>query len=563
MTSSLPPFVIFLVAGLLAVVVRGRLRSALLLATPVVSALTLIDLQPGTTVEVGIMGLELTLMRVDELSLLFGYLFHLAAFIGILYSLHVKDTLQQSTSVLYAGSAVGAAFAGDLITFFLFWELLAITSVFLIWASRTPSAIRAGIRYLVLQVGSGVTLLAGIIFYAHGTGGIAFNEIGLDAPGGLLIFLGLGLKCGFPLLHMWLTDAYPEATPTGSVFLCMFTTKVAVMALARGFPGAEPLIYIGAAMTFFPIFFAVIENDLRRVLAFSMINQLGFMVCGIGIGTALALNGAVSHAFNDVLFKGLLFMAVGAVITMTGRSKASDLGGLYKTMPITATLCIIGAATISAIPLFAGFVSKSMVMQAALNEGHPVIWLFLLFASVGVLEHAGIKIPFFAFFAHDSGLRPGEPPTNMLLAMGISAVLCIAIGTWPATLYSLLPYDASYEPYDMTHVIVQLQLLMFGGLAVFWMMRTGRYPTEERAINLEFDWFYRRLLPSWIRAGGSALAPIRAGYARMVHARGEDLLNFLTRHHGNTGTLARTWPTGSMALWVAILLALFVVAYYV
>ena len=563
MTSSLPPFVIFLVAGLLAVVVRGRLRSALLLATPVVSALTLIDLQPGTTVEVGIMGLELTLMRVDELSLLFGYLFHLAAFIGILYSLHVKDTLQQSTSVLYAGSAVGAAFAGDLITFFLFWELLAITSVFLIWASRTPSAIRAGIRYLVLQVGSGVTLLAGIIFYAHGTGGIAFNEIGLDAPGGLLIFLGLGLKCGFPLLHMWLTDAYPEATPTGSVFLCMFTTKVAVMALARGFPGAEPLIYIGAAMTFFPIFFAVIENDLRRVLAFSMINQLGFMVCGIGIGTALALNGAVSHAFNDVLFKGLLFMAVGAVITMTGRSKASDLGGLYKTMPITATLCIIGAATISAIPLFAGFVSKSMVMQAALNEGHPVIWLFLLFASVGVLEHAGIKIPFFAFFAHDSGLRPGEPPTNMLLAMGISAVLCIAIGIWPATLYSLLPYDASYEPYDMTHVIVQLQLLMFGGLAVFWMMRTGRYPTEERAINLEFDWFYRRLLPSWIRAGGSALAPIRAGYARMVHARGEDLLNFLTRHHGNTGTLARTWPTGSMALWVAILLALFVVAYYV
>ena len=563
MMSSVPPFVIFLVAGLLAIFVRGRLRSALLLATPFVSALTLIDLQPGTSVEVGIMGLELTLMRVDELSLLFGYLFHLGAFIGILYSLHVKDTLQQSTSVLYAGSAVGAAFAGDLITFFLFWELLAITSVFLIWASRTPSAIRAGIRYLVLQVGSGVTLLAGILFYAHGTGGIAFNEIGLDSPGGLLIFLGLGLKCGFPLLHMWLTDAYPEATPTGSVFLCMFTTKVAVMALARGFPGAEPLIYIGTAMTFFPIFFAVIENDLRRVLAFSMINQLGFMVCGIGIGTALALNGAVSHAFNDVLFKGLLFMAMGAVITMTGRSKASDLGGLYKTMPITATLCIIGAATISAIPLFAGFVSKSMVMQAALNEGHPVIWMFLLFASVGVLEHAGIKIPFFAFFAHDSGLRPGEPPVNMLLAMGVSAVLCMVIGIWPATLYSLLPYDASYAPYDMTHVIVQLQLLMFGGLAVFWMMRTGRYPTEERAINLEFDWFYRRLLPSWVKAGGSALAPVRAGYARMIDSRGEALLNFLTRHHGNSGTLARTWPTGSMALWVAILLALFVVAYYI
>ena len=562
--SGLPPFAIFLVAGLLAAVTRGPLRAALMLATPLVSAWTLLGLEPGTQITVSLMGLELVLMRVDGLSLLFGWLFHLGAFIGILYALHVRDGMQQVTSMLYAGSAVGAAFAGDLVTFFLFWETLAVTSVFLIWASRTPAAIKAGIRYLVLQVGSGVTLLAGILMYAHGTGGIAFDEIGLDAPGGLLIFLGLGLKCGFPLLHMWLTDAYPEATPTGSVFLCMFTTKVAIAALARGFPGTEALIYIGTAMTFFPIYFAVIENDLRRVLAYSMINQLGFMVCGIGLGTALALNGAVSHAFNDVLFKGLLFMSMGAVLTMTGRSKASDLGGLYKTMPITATLCIIGACTISAIPLFAGFVSKSMVMQAALNEGHTIIWLFLLFASVGVLEHAGIKIPFFAFFAHDSGLRPGEPPINMLLAMGIAAVLCVVIGTWPgATLYPLLPYDASYEPYDMTHVIVQLQLLMFGALAVFWMMRTGRYPTEERAINLDADWLYRRLLPAWIRAGGRALTPLREGWSRMLEARGKDLMTFLTRHHGMSGTLARTWPIGSMALWVAILLALFVVAYYV
>ncbi len=560
--SSLPPFAIFMLAGLIAGLTRGRLRGALLLATPVVSAFGLTGLEPGMSLSVGILGLDLTIMRVDRLSLLFGYLFHLGAFIGILYSLHVRDTMQQVAAVLYAGSAVGAAFAGDLVTFFLFWELLAVSSVFLIWASRTPAAIRAGLRYLVLQVGSGVTLLAGILIYAHGTGGIAFDEIGLDAPGGLLIFLGLGLKCGFPLLHMWLTDAYPEATPTGSVFLCMFTTKVAIAALARGFPGAEPLIYIGTAMTFFPIFFAVIENDLRRVLAYSMINQLGFMVCGIGLGTALALNGAVSHAFNDVLFKGLLFMSMGAVLTMTGRSKASELGGLYRTMPITATLCLIGAATISAIPLFAGFVSKSMVMQAALNEGYPVIWMFLLFASVGVLEHAGIKIPFFAFFAHDSGLRPSEPPLNMLLAMGVAAVLCIVIGTWPSTLYSLLPWDASYEPYDMTHVITQIQLLMFGALAVFWMMRTGRYPAEVRAINLDADWLYRRLLPDWIRAAGRLLAPVRAGWQRQLEARGRDLLGLLTRHHGMTGTLARTWPTGSMALWVAILLALFVVVYY-
>jgi multicomponent Na+:H+ antiporter subunit D len=421
----------------------------------------------------------------------------------------------------------------------------------------------AGFRYLVLQIGSGVTLLAGILVYVYVTGRVDIGHIGLGAPGGWLIMLALGLKCGFPLLHMWLTDAYPESTPTGTVFLCMFTTKCAVYALTRTFAGAEPLIYIGTVMTVFPIFFAVIENDLRRVLSFSMINQLGFMVCGVGLGSALALNGAVSHAFNDVLFKGLLFMSMGAVLTMTGRSKASDLGGLYKTMPQTATLCIIGAASISAIPLFCGFVSKSMIMQAALDQGYTVIWFFLLFASVGVLEHAGIKIPFFAFFAHDSGLRPAEPPANMRLAMAVAATLCILIGAFPeATLYRLLPFDADYHPYDMTHVITQLQLVMFGGLAVFWMMRTGRYPAEERAINLEFDWVYRRLLPSALGGTERTLAPAWAGIKRGLLGQFSSLVALLFRYHGPSGALAKTWPTGSMALWVAVLLAVFVMAYY-
>jgi multicomponent Na+:H+ antiporter subunit D len=374
--------------------------------------------------------------------------------------------------------------------------------------------------------------------------------------------LALGLKCGFPLLHMWLTDAYPEATPTGTVFLCMFTTKVAIYALTRTFPGAEPLIYIGVAMTFFPIFFAVIENDLRRVLSYSMINQLGFMVCGIGLGSALALNGAVSHAFNDVLFKGLLFMAMGAVLTMTGTTRASELGGLYKSMPQTTVLCLVGAASISAIPLFSGFVSKSMIMQAALDQDHVIVWFFLLFASVGVLEHAGIKIPFFAFFAHDANIRTAEPPLNMRLAMLTAAVLSIAIGIWPSLLYGLLPFDATYHPYDTTHVVTQCQLLMFGALAVFWMMRHGNYPAEIRAINLDGDWLYRRLLPDFVRAAGRVFTPADARLRAAATGQLRSMLNFLERHHGPAGILARTWPTGSMAIWVAILLAVFVAAYY-
>ena len=564
MPTELPPFLPFFIVALLAAVTRGRLRAALMLATPILGAVALTGIATGDLLQVRILGYTLTPVRVDELSLMFGYLFHLGALIAVIYALHTRDTLQHTTAMIYTGSALGAVFAGDLISFFLFWELLTLSSVFLVWARRTPQAMAAGFRYLILQIVSGVTLLAGIIVYVYVTGQVDMEHIGLEAPGGWLIMLALGLKCGFPLLHMWLTDAYPESTPTGAVFLCMFTTKCAIYALTRTFAGAEPLIYIGTAMTFFPIFFAVIENDLRRVLSYSMINQLGFMVCGVGLGSALALNGAVSHAFNDVLFKGLLFMSMGAVLTMTGRTRASDLGGLYKTMPQTATLCIIGAASISAIPLFCGFVSKSMIMQAALDQGHMVIWFFLLFASVGVLEHAGIKIPFFAFFAHDSGLRPAEPPVNMRLAMAVAAVLCVVIGAFPeATLYRLLPFDADYQPYDMTHVITQMQLLLFGGLAVFWMMRTGRYPAEERAINLDFDWLYRRVLPSGLSAVERALRPgwdgIRIGVLRQFYG----FVNLLFRYHGPSGALAKTWPTGSMALWVAVLLAVFVIAYYV
>jgi multicomponent Na+:H+ antiporter subunit D len=406
-----------------------------------------------------------------------------------------------------------------------------------------------------------VLLLAGTLLHLQQGGTLAFTRIGLDGLSGWLIFTAFGIKCAFPFLHNWLTDAYPEATPTGTVFLSAMTTKVAVYALARGFPGTELLIWIGAAMTCFPIFYAVIENDLRRVLAYSMINQIGFMVCAIGIGTTLALNGAVAHAFNEVIFKGLLLMSMGAVLHVTGRSNGSDLGGLYKTMPKTAALCIVGALSISAFPLFSGFVSKAVIMSAVLDAGHDWIWLLLLFASAGVFHHAGIKIPFFAFFARDAGIRATEPPRNMLLAMLLAATLCVFIGVYPGALYRLLPFAMDYDPYDATHVISQLQLLCFAALAFTWLKLQGIYPPELRAVNLDFDWTYRRLLPGIYRGLLAALQPvdrtIRSGTVNLVN----NSIAALFRHHGPQGLLARTWPTGSMVLWVAVLLGAYLLAF--
>jgi multicomponent Na+:H+ antiporter subunit D len=563
MSAEFPTALILILGAVPVPILRGWVRRAWILALPVLAFVQLVGLQHGSFGEVHLLDYTLVLMRVDRLSLLFGYVFLIAAGLSAVYALHRDDAVQQVAALVYAGSTLGAVFAGDLLTLFIFWELTAVSSVLLIWARRTDRAYRAGMRYVVIQLVSGLLLLAGSLVYLQQGGSLAFGHFSLGQPGAWLILAAFGIKSSFPLLHNWLQDAYPEATETGTVVLSAFTTKLGIYALARGFAGTEMLIWVGALMTAFPIFYAVIENDLRRVLAYSMTNQLGFMVVGIGLGTDLALNGAVAHAFADILFKALLFMSMGAVLLRTGTVKGTDLGGLYKSMPWTTGFCIVGAASISAFPLFSGFVTKSMVMAAAASEGHPLVWLVLLFASAGVFHHAGIKIPYFAFFSHDSGIRCKEAPLNMLVAMGCAAALCIGIGSFPGALYSLLPYPVSYVPYTGGHVLAQLQLLVFSALAFAWLMRTGIYPPELHSVNLDSDWFYRRLgagAAAALVSGSSALYRCTAALADRGLSAATARLG---RYCGADGILARTLSTSSMVLWVAILLGAYLVLYYV
>ncbi len=550
--SELPPFIPFFLAALLVLVTHGHLRSALMLTAPLLGGLHLwLDMPEGALLSVSLLEFDLILMRSDRLSLIFGYIFHIAAFVLVIYTLHLKDTMQHIAGLIYAGSAMGAVFAGDLITLFIFWELLVISSVFLIWARGSIRAIKAGMRYLVFQISSGVLLLAGALIHYRYTGSLAFDFIGIESPGGWLILLAFGIKCAFPLLHNWLTDAYPESTPTGAAVLSIFTTKVAIYTLIRGFPGTDILIYIGAVMACFPLFYAVLENNLRRVLSYILINQLGFMVTGIGLGTALALNGAVAHAFSHILYESLLFMSMGAVLYRVGHVYASDLGGLYKTMPKTTVLCIIGAASISALPLFSGFVSKSFVMTALLEEGHQYIWLALLFASAGVLYHAGIKVPYFTFFAHDSGIRTQEAPTNMIIAMLIAATLCILIGIFPQYLYALLPWNVDYWPYDTTHVIAQLQLLMFTALAFVWMEKRRYSPAQIHTTNIDAEWLYRKALPKIASDIGSLIVRIYKTLYPLL-----TILSLILMRTRNT----RTWLTGNLAEKLLVLLTIFIIA---
>ncbi len=560
--TELPPATVMMLGALLLPLLRGRLQSIYMVALPLLSFVHLLQFSPGTYGRIEFFDYALACVRVDKLSLVFGYIFHIMAILGSVYAFHLRDRIQHGASLIYAGGAIAAVFAGDLITLFVFWELTAISSVLLIWSRRTERAYAAGMRYLIIQVSSGLILLAGILVHYRVSGSLAFDhlgELGFRNPGATLIFVAFAIKCAFPLLHNWLQDAYPEATVTGTVFLSAFTTKMAVYALARGFAGAEILIPIGAVMTAFPVFYAVIENDLRRVLAYSLNTHLGFMVVGIGVGTEMGLNGAVSHAFVHILYKALLFMSMGAVLYRAGTIKASELGGIYKSMPITAAFCIVGAASISAFPLFSGFVTKSLTLAATADGGHTAAFFVLLFASAGVLYHSGIKIPFYGFFGRDSGIRCKEAPLNMLVAMGATAFLCIAIGVYPQPLYAILPYPVDFEPYTASHVVTQLQLLVFAMLAFAILARKHLETEEIPSTNLDADWIYRRLLPAAFRtaarAGAALLRPPTAAATSLAATAGAGV-----RHlHGPQGIFGRTWLTSSSVLLTVIFLMVYLI----
>jgi multicomponent Na+:H+ antiporter subunit D len=513
MIEPMPPAAIFIAGALLVPAFKGRLRAGFLLALPALAFVNLLTMPEGTYWTVHFLQYDLIFGRVDKLSMAFGYVFVLISFIGMLYALQVKENSQHMAALVYAGGALGVTFAGDLFSLFIFWELMAVGSVFLVLARRTPAATAAAFRYFTWHFFGGICLLAGIVLYVLQRGTAEFAFIGLSDWASVFIFAGFCLNAAVFPLHPWLPDAYPQATVSGAVFMSALTTKSAVYILARTFPGTELLIWAGAFMTCFPIFYAVIVNDMRRVLAYSLINQVGFMVCGIGIGTGLAINGVVSHAFCHIIYKALLFMSTGAVLHVTGRIRATDLGGLHKTMPFTAVCCMIGAASISAFPLFSGFVSKSMTVTAAAEEHLTVVWLMLMFASAGVFHHAGIKVPYFIFFGHDAGIRAKEPPINMRLAMGLAAFICIFLGVYPQPLYRILPFPVDYVPYTGFHVIGMLQLLMFGALAFTMLVLSGFYPPEMRAVNLDTDWFVRLPGRRFIRMCGEPLGAVnrRAG----------------------------------------------------
>jgi multicomponent Na+:H+ antiporter subunit D len=556
----LHPGLVLVAGALLLPWLRGGLRQAAALALPLLALGLVWQVPDGAAWQMRFLDHVVTPLQGDKLSRLFATIFALMAAGGGLFALTQPSRTELPAAYLYAGSAIGVALAGDLVTVFVFWELMAIGSTLVLWSQGSAAAERSARRYLMVHLLGGVVLFAGITGHIVQTGEVAFGRMLLDSPAHWLILIGFLINAGAPPLSAWLPDAYPEASWSGTVFLSAFTTKTAVYVLIRGFPGTELLIWVGLFMVFYGIVYALLENDMRRILAYSIVNQVGFMVAGIGIGTEMALNGAAAHAFTHIIYKALLLMSAGSVLLMTGRRKCSELGGLFHTMPLTTVCGTVGALAISSFPLTSGFVSKSMVSQAA-ADGHLLsVWLLLTAASAGVFLHAGIKFPWFVFFQKDSGLRPAEPPAPMRWAMVLFAALCIGLGVWPQPLYALLPYPVQYQPYTVAHVLTQLQLLLFSGLAFFVMLP---YLKRTLTITLDTDWLWRRAGPALWRTLVALYQRARRPLHRWTVDRGQQLLDGVVRQAGENGRLARTWPTRSMAMWVLVLLLGYLLLYFV
>ncbi len=494
MTSSIfmHPATMFIIGALLLPLAKKfKVQKVWLVLVPLVAFIQ-IQYLPESFGKVDWLGFELHFGRVDKLTMVFLHVFTLMALIGSIFGLHVKESGQHVAAWLYVAGSLGTTLAGDYLTVFIFWELMAFASVFLIWYRKRKRSIEAGYRYLLVHTFGGLVLLGGIFLRYQNVGDLTFELISVDHAtlADYLIMIGFMLNAAVPPIHAWLPDAYPEATVTGAVFMCAFTTKTAVYVLARGFAGFETLAIMGAIMTLYGVAYAVIENDARRILAYHIVSQVGYMVCAVGIGTEMAINGASAHAYAHILYKALLFMGIGSVLEMTGRSKLSELGGLYKYMPYTMIFTVIGGIAISGFPLTSGFISKSMIIAAAGNNHQLVILSMLLLAAVGTFLSVGIKLPYFVFFGpKDSGLTPDEAPWNMQVAMGMAAFMCIFLGFYPDYLYDMLPYAVSYHPYTSYHLTETFHLLGFTGLGFYIMVK---YLKPHDVSNLDLDWFYRR-----------------------------------------------------------------------
>ena len=552
------PGVVMMICGLVLLPLRGAARTAVVIAAPLAVLGLVWWLPEGPSEPVVWLGYRLVPFDSDALARLFGSAFATVALAGGLFALRQERRTEIPIAYLYAGGAIGVAFAADFLTLFVFWEAMAVLAAVIVWMGG-PSSRGAGLRYIVVHLLGGVVLMAGIAGHVAETGSIAIGTLALDSPAAWMILAGFLINAAAWPISAWVPDAYPAASWSGTVFLSAFTTKAAVLALIRTFAGADVLVAAGLVTIVYASLYGARESNIRRLVAYALVAQLGFMLAATGVGTDFAINGAAALAIAGIVYQALLFMGAGSVFYVTGREDCGDLGGLYRSMPVTTLCTLAGALSIAAFPLTSGYVAKVMISDSVAASGGAIAWFVITAGSAAAVLHAGWRLPWTVFFGRDAGIAASDPPASMRWAMILLAVISVAIGLFPSAFYSLLPTAAGEEPYSASHVVTQVQLLVFAGLG---FMALRRWLSPVHTTTLDVDWLWRRLGPRIYRLldGGSARA--RETIVHRAYQGAEQILRTVYRHHGPQGVLARAWPTGSMALWAVFLLGAYLVFYY-
>ncbi len=493
MSSSIHPGIFLIFAGIITAAVPKKVRRVLLVLCPAAALLAALCIPVGIQLVFSFAGnYNFVYLQLTQQNYIFLVVFAMTALVNGIYAAQNDSRLEAFASMGYAGSALGVTLAGDWLTLLLFWELMAVTSLFLIWGQKRKEATAAGFRYILMHMFGGSLLLFGIALEtAKGNYLIANLTAGPHDAAFWLIFAGVAVNAAFVPLHAWVPDAYPQSSVTGGNYLCAFTTKVAILCLARVFAGFDFLLIAGLIMIFYGAIFALMENDMRRLLSYHIISQLGYMVTDLSFQGTTAVSAAGALAAGNVIYKSLLFMCAGAVMYATGKRKISELGGLARKMPLTCVVFFIAAFSIAGAPPFAGFTLKSLSILTAQEAGnHLVVWLMVAGNILTVMSIA-FKMGYFVFFGKErADVEVGRVPLNMKIAMLIGAANCIWIGFLPQFVYRrFMPYPVDYHPYHLGHIL-EYVMLITSVLIAFLMYLDKMAPHDT--ITLDVDWFLRR-----------------------------------------------------------------------
>ena len=461
-----PPAFVVLGAAILVPFLSRRVGHAVGFGAAAIVAVWALLMPAGTYLPVSFLGFDAVLFNVDAFSRVMGVIFGFIGAAAVLYSYSTDARTRQTGFALgYVGTSLGTVFAGDWLTLLFFWELMAVTSTLLVW-DYGGEAVRAGFRYAIYHGVGGSLLMIAVVWHYVEVGSFLFSAADGITAGipAAIAAVGIGVNVGFVGLHTWLPDTDPRPHVAASVFLSVYTTKTGVYGLARAFPdGSLALAYMGAAMALVGVVYALLQNDMRRLLSYHIQSQVGYMVAGVGVGTALATAGAFAHVFNHILYKALLFMTAGVVIARTDEGNLKYLGGLGRALPVTALAFTVAALSISGFPGFNGFVSKGMITAAAHKEHLDGIFYILLAAGVGTFM-SFIKFGYYAFLKQSSGTwAVRQSVAGQRIAMLGVAALCVVLGLFPDALFALLPGStADAHPFTLSHLAEGFGLAVLG-----------------------------------------------------------------------------------------------------